>query len=123
MECLDTDWEKEHRDYWLHSCLWQQIDPAEVIGSSARLLHFKVDTVTQSDVATFTTPFVLEIHTDSEVSGFGSWFKTAFLGSATAPVTTQITLSTEPPSDTHWGQQVHPELLFTTGAMLNIPAL
>jgi hypothetical protein len=103
--CLDADWRMEQRDFLLHSCLWQQIDPSEIIGTRATLLQFDVGSVTQADIATFTSPFRMEITDDAEVSGFGSWFDTAFNGSEASPVSHPVLLTTAPPSDTHWGQQ------------------
>lgn len=103
--CLDADWHKEQRNYLLHSCMWQQINPSEIIGTSATLLEFDVGSVTQADIATFTTPFRMEITADAEVSGFGSWFDTAFEGSEASPASHPVLLTTEPPSETHWGQQ------------------
>jgi len=105
LDCLDADWHKEQRDYLLHSCMWQQINPSEIIGTSTTLLEFDVGSVTQADIATFTTPFRMEITADAEVSGFGSWFDTAFEGSEASPASHPVLLTTEPPSETHWGQQ------------------
>jgi hypothetical protein len=105
LSCLDADWRQEQRDFLLHSCLWQQIDPSEIIGTHATLLQFEVGSVTQADVATFTSPFRMDINADAEVSGFGSWFETAFEGAEASPVSHRVVLTTEPPSDTHWGQQ------------------
>jgi len=65
--CLDSDWKKEQTDYLLHSCLWQQMDPAELLGPPATLIEFEVGAVTQADVSTFTTPFRMDIGLDSEV--------------------------------------------------------
>jgi len=122
LDCLDADWHKEQRDYLLHSCMWQQINPSEIIGTSTTLLEFDVGSVTQADIATFTTPFRMEITADAEVSGFGSWFDTAFEGSEASPASHPVLLTTEPPSETHWGQQVlllHPPQPAMAGDVLH----
>jgi len=51
-----------------------------------------------------------------------SWFETAFNGSTSSPTSTPVVLTTEPPSDTHWGQQVlllHPPQMALYGDLLH----
>mmetsp|Transcript_2621 Transcript_2621/g.5897 ORF Transcript_2621/g.5897 Transcript_2621/m.5897 type:complete len:371 (-) Transcript_2621:610-1722(-) len=103
---LDPVWEREQFEYLMNTAHWCQLHADELIGDAASILELDVHTVTIEEVSTIRSPFSARIHVAAELNAFGGWFDCFFKGSGAAPAAHVVELTTAPPSETHWGQQV-----------------
>lgn len=103
---LDETWRREQFEYLMQTSHWCQLQPEEVIGESFSCLSIDVHDCTVEQVSAFTSRFRSRILVAAELTAIGGWFDVQFSGSEQDPATVDVELTTAPPSDTHWGQQV-----------------
>jgi protein arginine N-methyltransferase 1 len=76
-----------------------------VIGVPCAVSDIDVGTATVEDISEIRSTFSSRVLSAGEFTGWGGWFDVQFRGSAEQPAN-EVELSTAPPSQTHWGQQV-----------------
>ncbi|KAI4379449.1 hypothetical protein MLD38_005745 [Melastoma candidum] len=108
MSILTRSFDEEQKKYFLHTSLWSNLQPEEVIGTPAIVCEIDCLTATVQDIAEVRSQFSCKIHTDARLCGFGGWFDVHFRGRVDNPAEEEIELTTEPSEEnsTHWGQQV-----------------
>uniref|UniRef100_A0A6B2L7G5 type I protein arginine methyltransferase n=1 Tax=Arcella intermedia TaxID=1963864 RepID=A0A6B2L7G5_9EUKA len=131
MSCLESDFEKEHADYYLASSVWCELSPADLLSQPVLIKEINCNTCTLDDFKTVKSQFTSKIVNhrrnppkkspqgqpqqgggESKLTGFAGWFEVDFMGSKQTPAPAKVTLSTAPHIGyTHWGQQcffLHP---------------
>jgi protein arginine N-methyltransferase 1 len=111
-DVLSPPYKKECFQYFMQNALWVDAHPAQLLGRPAEMLSFDLLTVTlkylQEVKQGSATLSVTKISKETPVfNSVLSWFTTDFKGSPSAPLDTNVTLTTAPSIDgaTHWGQQ------------------
>ncbi|CAM9649795.1 unnamed protein product [Chrysoparadoxa australica] len=108
MGCLEDIYEKEQKEWYIHSCLWTELHPGQVVSQPLSVMALDMHTCTMEDVQGMTeTPFSFAVDSTEKVSAFAGWFTADFDGREGSPFPNPITLTTAPENGyTHWGQQV-----------------
>lgn len=123
MSCLEENFAKEQKEYYLMSGHWLQLDAAVALGSPTIVKTLDLATCTIEDArGVDSVPFEFSVtktktensDEDKFVSGFAGWFDVDFrsrtdqAGEVNAPkIQNPAHLSTGPANGvTHWGQQV-----------------
>lgn len=108
MNALTPAYEKEQKDYFIHSALWTELSNEHLVSHSIIMKKLDLNTCTIEDAECVrNVAYTLNVTVPCEISGFAGWFTTDFAGSATNPATKRVVLSTGPEVGyTHWGQQV-----------------
>eukprot|EP00316_Scyphosphaera_apsteinii_P021063 CAMPEP_0119317090 /NCGR_PEP_ID=MMETSP1333-20130426/41958_1 /TAXON_ID=418940 /ORGANISM="Scyphosphaera apsteinii, Strain RCC1455" /LENGTH=370 /DNA_ID=CAMNT_0007322929 /DNA_START=14 /DNA_END=1126 /DNA_ORIENTATION=- len=106
IDVLDETWRQEQFEYLMQTSHWCQLSPEEVIGESFTCLTLDVHDCTVDQVSSFRSNFRSRILAAAELTALGGWFDVQFCGSEQEPAAVDVELTTAPPSDTHWGQQV-----------------
>ncbi|KAI4376654.1 hypothetical protein MLD38_014392 [Melastoma candidum] len=101
MSVLTRSFDEEQKKYFLHTSLWSNLRPEEVIGTPAIVCEIDCLTATIQDIAEVRSQFSCEIHTDARLCGFGGWFDVHFRGRMDNPAEEEIELTTEPSEEMH----------------------
>jgi len=135
MQCLTSDFDKEHSDYYLCSSVWCELRPSDLLTDCVVIKEIDCNTCTLEQIKTLDFDYSLKIinpnkslpkkgptnrtntnnnnrnnrnnfHNQSKLTGFAGWFDVDFQGSSKNPAQSAVKLSTAPHIGyTHWGQQ------------------
>jgi len=83
-----------------------QLGAEEIIGESFSALELDCNTCSVEDISRVSAAFRSTIHEVTELNAFGGWFDVLFRGSKENPAPEEVPMTTAPPGNTHWGQQV-----------------
>ena len=86
LRCLTKDFESEQRDYLLQTATWSDVHPGNLLGQSAVLKEFDLQTISMEEVqAPIRSTFELLVTRPGPIQGLAGFFDATFRGSLQQP--------------------------------------